>query len=109
MTLSSRSLALGLVVFAGLASAADSDPYFPKPSYFKKYFARTVTKVELQPPVKLEDYLIDGTLELSLKSFLDLVMANNPNVLIQKLSLVVNEDGIMRAFGSFDAQAFASF
>src|ERR1700729_3113720 len=106
MTHSSRWLTLALIL-SGLASAAD--PYFPKPSYFKKYFARTVTKVDLQPPVKLADYVVDGKLELSLKSFLDLVMANNPNVLIQRLSLVVNEDAILRAFGNFDPVATANF
>jgi outer membrane protein TolC len=98
-----------LVVCAALAHAADQDPFFPKPSYFKKYFARTVTKVELQPPVRFEDYAIDGKLELSLKAYLGLVMSNNPNVGIQRLSLTLNEDSIVRAFGQFDPTATASF
>ncbi len=109
MTRNLQIITAGLLVFAGIAGAADDDPYFPKPSYFKKYFARTVTKVELEPPLKLEDYVVDGKLELSLKSYLDLVMANNPNVGIQRLSLTVNEDAITRAFGVFDPQATASF
>lgn len=109
MTRTFRALTTGLLVFAGLAGAADDDPYFPKPSYFKKYFARTVTKVELEPPAKLADYLVEGKLELSLKSYLDLVMVNNPNVGIQRLSLTVNEDAITRALGVFDPQATASF
>jgi hypothetical protein len=41
--------------------------------------------VELQPPLHFEDYVVDGKLELSLKAYLDLVMANNPNVSIQRL------------------------
>src|SRR5262249_11673060 len=102
-----RTLAL---LFASLfANAADQDPFFPKPSYFKKYFARTVTKVELEPPVKFEDYAIDGKLELSLKAYLALVMSNNPNVGIQRISLTLNENSIMRAFGQFDPIATASF
>lgn len=109
MTRNLQIITAGLLVFAGIAGAADDDPYFPKPSYFKKYFARTVTKVELEPPLKLEDYVVEGKLELSLKSYLDLVMANNPNVGIQRLSLTVNEDAITRAFGVFDPQATASF
>ena len=103
-----RPLLLTLLI-ATLANAADQDPFFPKPSYFKKYFARTVTSVELQPPVKFEDYAVDGKLELSLKAYLALVISNNPNVGIQRLSLTVNEDSIMRAFGQFDPIATASF
>ncbi len=104
----SRPFILALV-FAVVSQAADQDPFFPQPSYFKKYFARTVTKVELESPAKFEDYAIDGKLELSLRSYLALVMANNPNVGIQRLSLTLNEDSIMRAFGQFDPVATASF
>jgi len=100
---------LTLLLVAATAWAASQDPYFPKPSYFKKYFARTVTKVELAPPARFEDYVAAGKLELSLKSFLDLVMANNPNVSIQRLNLTLNEDSITRAFGQFDPVASASF
>ncbi len=100
---------VALLLAAALGNAADQDPFFPKPSYFKKYFARTVTKVELEPPVKFEDYAIDGKLELSLKAYLALVMSNNPNVGIQRISLTLNENSIMRAFGQFDPVATASF
>jgi outer membrane protein TolC len=65
--------------------------------------------VELQPPLKFEDYVAEGKLELSLKAFLGLVMSNNPNVGIQRLSLTLNEDSITRAFGQFDPVATASF
>jgi len=104
-----RPLTLSLLMLACVAHGADQDPYFPKPSYFRKYFARTVTKVELQPPLKFEDYVAEGKLELSLKAFLGLVMSNNPNVGIQRLSLTLNEDSITRAFGQFDPVATASF
>lgn len=97
------------VLLAAAASGASQDPYFPKPSYFKKYFARTVTKVELAPPVRFEDYAAGGKLELSLKAYLGLVMSNNPNVSIQRLNLTLNEDSITRAFGQFDPVANASF
>jgi outer membrane protein len=109
MTPSFRALALSLLALSGAARAADQDPYFPKPSYFRKYFARVVTKVELEPPVHLEDYLVEGKLELSLKAYLDLVMANNPNISLQRLSVVTSQDAITRAFGQFDPTATASF
>src|SRR5581483_8576050 len=108
MTPPLRPLTLALVLALSL-DAARQDPYFPKPSYFKKYFARTVTKVELAPPVRFEDYAVDGKLELSLKAYLSLVISNNPNVSIQRLNLTLNEDSITRAFGQFDPVASASF
>ncbi|MGA3201887.1 MAG: hypothetical protein ABSF12_05260, partial [Bryobacteraceae bacterium] len=88
---------------------ADDYPFFPQPSYFKKYLARPVTGYELGPPVQFEDYAVDGKLELSVKSFLTLVMANNPNVSIQRLTVAVSDDAITRALGMFDPLATASF
>jgi len=98
---------------AGLAMvtslSAQTDPYFPKPSYFRKHFARIVTHVELQPPVRLNDFVAGGTLELSIRNFLDLVMANNPDVGVQKLTVEFSRSAIGRAFGIFDPFAIASF
>jgi outer membrane protein len=98
---------------AGLALTmplpAQTDPYFPKPSYFRKHFSNVSTHVELQPPVRLNDFVMGGTLELSLRNFLELVMANNPDIAVQKLNLEFNRDAITRAFGVFDPIATASF
>src|SRR5437764_10138543 len=98
-----------LLALAGLVQAGDDDPFFPKPSYFKKYFAQPITQVELQLPVKLEDSLVDERLELSLKAYLELVLANNADISIQRLSVVSNRNAIMRAFGAFDPVASAGF
>lgn len=89
--------------------AQSTDPFFPKLSYFKNHFARPVTKVELKPPVRLADYVVDGKLELSMKSFLDLAMANNPDIFIQKLSVEVNRNAITRAFAPFDPMVTARY
>lgn len=88
---------------------ADDFPFFPQPNYFKKYLARPVTGYELGPPVRLEDYVVDSKLELSVKSYLNLVMANNPNVSIQKLTVAISDDAITRGLGIFDPLATASF
>lgn len=109
MLLRWKSVTISLFGLLGVAYAADNDPYFPQPSFFKKYFARPITTVELQPPAKLEDYVVDERLELSVKAFLDLVMANNPNISIQRLNVVLSQDAITRAFGLFDPLATSSF
>lgn len=103
-------LAAILIAVAMVGPAwAQTDPFFPKPSYFRKHFANVPTKVELQPPARLADYVVDGKLELSLKSYLDLVMANNPDIGIQKLNVEFSRDAILRAFAVFDPIANASF
>src|ERR1700733_2082629 len=109
MTPWQKLVAITLLGFVSIAQAGSDYPFFPQPNYFKKYLAKPVTGVELGPPVLLEDYVIDSKLELSVKAYLTLVMANNPNVSIQKLSVTVSEDAITRAFGAFDPLATASF
>lgn len=82
---------------------------FPKPSYFRETFARSRTRVELQPPVKLRDAVVDGKLSLSLKKYIELVMANNTDIAIQMLSVESPKNAITRAFAPWDPQAVASF
>lgn len=103
-----KPVAITLLVCVPSAFAADY-PFFPQPNYFKKYFASPVTGFELGPPVRFEDYVVDSKLELSVKSYLSLVMANNPNVSIQKLNVAISSDAITRAFGIFDPLGTASF
>ena len=85
------------------------EPFFPKPAYFKRHFGTASPKVELKEPVRLEDYAASGKLELSLKNYLELVMANNPDITIQLLSVEVQKNAITRAFGVFDPLATARF
>jgi outer membrane protein TolC len=96
-------LRLFLIIFSlGAALLAENEAFFPQPAYFKTHFKTTPTKVELQPPARLNDFVADGKLELSLKDFLDLAMANNPDITIQKVSVERQVNAILRAFGPFD-------
>jgi outer membrane protein TolC len=82
---------------------------FPKPNYFRETFAKSQTKVELQAPAKLKDFVHGDKLELSLKNYLELVMANNTDIQIQRLSLEIPKNAIQRAFGAWDPRATAQF
>ena len=95
--------------FLFMAAAFGQLASFPKPSYFRETFARPITNVELQAPVRLPDYVVGGKLELSLRSYLDLVMANNTDIAIQRLTVDVAQNAITRAFAAFDPLATASF
>lgn len=100
---------LACLMASDAAQAGDSDPYFPEFSYFRSYLRRAETRVELEPPLHFADYVVSGKLELSLKAFLDLVMTNNPNVSIQRLSVISFEDAVTRALGNFDPLGTAGF
>lgn len=108
MMISMRLVAI-LTALTFSTAWAQTDPFFPKPSYFRKHFRNVPTKVELQPPVRLADFVVDGKLELSLKNYLELVMANNPDIAVQKLNVDFSRDAILRAFSVFDPLASASF
>jgi outer membrane protein len=101
-----RTLVTGILLTAGAFAQMTS---FPKPNYFRETFQKTQTKVSLRDPVKLKDFVVDGKLELSLKHYLELVMANNTDVAIQLLSLEVPKNAIQMAFGAWDPTARASF
>ena len=101
-----RTLVTGILLTAGAFAQMSS---FPKPSYFRETFQKAQTKVELRDPVKLKDFVVDGKLELSLRHFLELVMANNTDVAIQMLSLEVPKNAIQIALGAFDPNLRASF
>ena len=75
-------LAIPVLVAAAFGQLAS----FPKPAYFRETFARPMTKVELRSPARLEDYVVGGKLELSLRSYLELAMANNTDIAIQRLT-----------------------
>lgn len=77
-------------------------PAFPSPAYFKKVFSTPSTHVELQPPARLADYVQNGKLVLSLKAYLDLVMANNTDVSIQRLTVERSQNSLYGAFSRFD-------
>ena len=101
-----RTLLTGILLTAGALAQTSS---FPKPAYFRETFERTQTKVELKDPVRLKDFVADGKLELSLKHFLELVMANNTDIQLQLISLEIPKNNILAAFGVWDPKALASF
>ena len=101
-----RTFTTGVLLAAGAFAQMNS---FPKPSYFRETFSKTQPKVELKDPVRLKDFVIGDKLELSLKNYLALVMANNTDIQIQMLTLETPQNAITRAFATWDPTARASF
>ena len=101
-----RTLFTGILLTAGALAQTSS---FPKPAYFRETFQRIQTKVELKDPVRLKDFVANGKLELSLKHFLELAMANNTDIQLQLISLEIPKNNILATFGVWDPKALASF
>lgn len=84
-------------------------PWAMTGAWFRKYFGAPDTRVVLEGPVRLKDYVVDGKLTLSLRAYLDLVVANNTELAIQKLTLEIPKNAIQRAFGVFDPTLTSNF
>jgi outer membrane protein TolC len=87
----------------------DSAPTFPSRAFIRQSFGRELPRVEIKAPVRLGDFVVDGKLELSLQRYLELVMANNPDIQIQRLSVEQFKNAITRSYGRFDPFVTASF
>lgn len=86
-------------------------PRFGTPDYFKTHFAlsKPIPQFELTGPVRLADFVVDGHIELSLADFIELVMANNTEIQIQRLSMESPKNAITRALATFDPRIDLSF
>lgn len=84
-------------------------PRFPSGTWLRQHFDKPVPRVELQAPARLPEFVVNNRLELSLRSYLELVLANNTDIQIQKLTIETQRNAITRAFAAFDPVATASF
>ncbi len=84
-------------------------PLFPSPSYFRRVFSPPEMSVDIKAPTHLKDNVVDGKLELSLKSFLELVLANNTDIEVQRVTVDISKDAITRGFAIFDPQFIGRF
>jgi HAE1 family hydrophobic/amphiphilic exporter-1 len=87
----------------------DSVPTFPSKAFIRQGFGRELPRVEIKAPVRLGDFVVDGKLELSLQRYLELVMANNPDIQIQRLSVEQFKNAITRSYGRFDPFVTSTF
>jgi|GEM_PF-182027 len=81
---------------------ARSAPVFGKPDYFRKAFGSSEFRVELQATRGFDEYIRDQKLQLSLRSYLDLVLANNTNIALQKILLETPKNAVLRATAFLD-------
>ncbi len=84
-------------------------PKFPDKAYFRQVWAPEIPKYQLREPLRLNDFVVTGKLELSLKSYLELVLANNTDIEIQRLNIEFPKNQITRSYSIFDPALFGQF
>lgn len=84
-------------------------PAFGTQAYFKRAWNMPAPKIELMAPVRLSDYVRGDKFELSLKDYLDLVLANNTDIAIQRLTVEQPRNAILRGYSIFDPLVTAGF
>lgn len=84
-------------------------PIFGQKQFFRRFFTQDTPAVQLAAPVRLRDHILNGKLELSLRSYLELVLANNTQIQLQKVLVQPQRNAITRAFSVFDPVATARF
>jgi outer membrane protein len=98
--------------FTGQLKTYDEYQY---PGFFSKAYAKQQLFFKPDPtysiadPIRLKDFVVADKLELSLRSYLELVLANNTQIMLQKVLLQPQRNAIQRAFGVFDPIANAQF
>ncbi|MEX2301468.1 MAG: TolC family protein [Bryobacterales bacterium] len=101
-----RSLTLILLAVATLSAQFDA---FPAVNYFKEQWTRPPVSVAIESVSRLDDFAVDGRLQLSLRSYIELVMANNPDINLQKLAVYEQQNLIEAAHSPFDPNLDLSF
>jgi len=95
--------ALAIPAFAlAVGPAAAQFATFPDGAYFREQWQAAPYAVEVGSVSQLEDFVVDDKLELTLHSYLELVMSNHPDVQIQILTVLESENSIQAAFSPFD-------
>jgi outer membrane protein TolC len=82
---------------------------FPAVNYFKEQWTRPPMSVEIESVSRLDDFVNSGKLQLSLRSYIELVMANNPDINLQKLAVYEQQNLIEAAHSPFDPNLDLSF
>jgi outer membrane protein len=98
--------ASALLLQTALAQTAS---IFPAPNWFREHLGTPPARVELQPPAQIEDYVVDGKLQLSMRAYIELALRNNTDIALAKLQVLSPANAILRAFGSFDPAFSATF
>jgi HAE1 family hydrophobic/amphiphilic exporter-1 len=97
-----------LALFGGLLAPLVAEAQtFPTADYFRRM--RYHSPASLPAPEGLRDRVVDGKLRLSLRDTIELVLANNTDVQINRLAYEQTRYSLLRSYSAFDPLFTASF
>ncbi len=99
---------LSLMLIGGMGLPAQHAT-FPSGDYFKAQWQRPPLDIEIDTVRRLQDFQIDERIRLSLRAYIELVIANNPDIQLQKLAVYEQQNAVQRAFSPFDPTMSAGF
>ena len=85
---------LSLMLIGGMGLPAQFST-FPGGDYFKAQWQRPPLDIEIDTVRRLEDFHIDERLKLSLRAYIELVIANNPDIQLQKLAVYQQQNAVV--------------
>ena len=106
VTMVLRSLCLILLAATTLPAQFNT---FPGNQLLQRAVDQAADEREIDPVDKLDEFVVGGKLQLSLRSYIELVMANNPDINLQKLSVYEQQNAVEAAYSPFDPTLDLSF
>jgi outer membrane protein len=103
-----KSLAVLIALFLASPVWAQFEG-FPKKNYWNQMWQSSEQEVEIEPISRLRDFVADDLLTLSLRQYIELVLANNGDVQVSKLNVYSQENLIQSALSPFDPNFTTSF
>lgn len=85
-------------------------PLFGTRDWFRNSF-ETPRKplIQMRSPLRIEEYVVGGKVELSLRTYTELVLNNNTDIQTERLTIETSRNDILRQYYIFDPLAVASF
>lgn len=104
-----RIVSVAAAGFALLASPQAHGQTFPSTEWFRHVVLGPEIPQQIPGPVGLRDFVVNGRLRLSLADAVQLTLANNSDVHINRLNYEVTRFAILRALQPFDPSFNSSF
>lgn len=101
-------ISVNTLVTSTRTPTAEAPTIFSK-AYVDRVWKTPTPKVELRAPIRISEFDRGGKLELSLRDYLDIVLANNTDIQIQRLSVEQPRNAILRGYSLFDPLVTAAF
>ncbi len=101
-----RNCIFGLLLFFALCASAQLTPAKPAT---ESLFHRPVAPTQVQGPSRVDEFIVDGKLRLSMENAILLTLLNNSDVNVDRAQFDLSQFAVLRAHAPFDPVFVAGF